>query len=63
MAEKSYIMNRGEIMKTISVRISEEEKQLLENYCDENDFSMSQVIRKLIKELLANNAKEETGAR
>ena len=56
-------MNRGEFMKTISVRISEEEKQLLENYCDENDFSMSQIIRKLIKEFLANNAKEETGAR
>jgi antitoxin component of RelBE/YafQ-DinJ toxin-antitoxin module len=48
-------------MKTLSIRISEEEKQLLEDYCGKNDLTMSQVIRKLIKELLTNNAKEETG--
>ncbi len=41
-------------MKTISLRLEDTEKEQLENYCKNNDITMSQVIRKLIKEFLAN---------
>ena len=37
-------------MATISIRIDEKEKELLNKYADENDLSMSQVVRKAIKE-------------
>lgn len=36
----------------IACRISEEEKQLLDKYCEEQDMPMSQVIRKAIKQFL-----------
>lgn len=39
-------------MATISIRIDEKEKELLNKYADENDLSMSQVVRKAIKEFL-----------
>ena len=44
-------------MTTISVRLEDSEKELLKKYADENDLSMSQVIRKAIKELLAQETK------
>ena len=37
-------------MKTISVRLSEEEKEKIEKFAKENDLSLSQVIRKALKE-------------
>ena len=40
-------------MTTISVRIEDNEKELLKKYADENDLSMSQVIRKAIKKLIS----------
>lgn len=49
-------------MKTISVRLSDEEKEAFDNRCKELDLTMSQVMRKLIKEFIANNAKEEVGS-
>lgn len=44
-------------MTTISVRLEDSEKELLKKYADEKDLSMSQVIRKAIKELLAQETK------
>jgi predicted transcriptional regulator len=40
-------------MSTISIRISEEEKEAIMKYAKENDLTMSQVMRKAIKEFLA----------
>ena len=42
-------------MTTISVRLEDSEKELLKEYSDKNDLSMSQVIRKAIKELIQEN--------
>lgn len=39
-------------MTTISVRISEEEKKRIEEYARKEDLSMSQIIRKALKEFL-----------
>ena len=39
-------------MATISIRIDEEMKEALNKYAEANDLSMSQVIRKSIKEFL-----------
>ena len=39
---------------TVSFRLTEEEKKMLEQYCEENDLSMSQVIRRAIKEYIKN---------
>lgn len=39
-------------MTTISVRLEDSEKEALKKYADEHDLSMSQVIRKAIKELI-----------
>ena len=46
-------------MKTISVRLSDEEKEAFDTFCKDLDLSMSHIMRKLIKEFIANNAKEE----
>ena len=45
-------------MKTISVRISDEEKEAFDIRCDELDLTMSQVMRKFIRDFI-NNDKEE----
>jgi predicted transcriptional regulator len=37
-------------MTTITIRLSEEEKQKIAEYAEKNDLSMSQVIRKSLKE-------------
>ena len=42
-------------MTTVSVRLEDSEKDLLKKYADEHDLSMSQVIRKAIKELIQDN--------
>ena len=39
-------------MATISIRIDEEIKEALNKYAEVNDLSMSQVIRKAIKDFL-----------
>lgn len=41
-----------ERFSTVSVRMTQEEKEILQEYCDVNDLSMSQVIRKAIKDYL-----------
>lgn len=44
-------------MKTISVRISEEEKEAFDKICKKLDLSMSHIMRKLIKNFI--QGKEE----
>lgn len=45
-------------MATLSIRIEDNDKESLQRYASENDLSVSQVIRKAIKEFL-NKEKEE----
>ena len=40
-------------MTTITIRLEEIEKQAIAQYANENDLSMSQVIRRAVKEFLA----------
>ena len=39
-------------MTTITIRLEETEKQAIAQYANENDLSMSQVIRRAVKEFL-----------
>ena len=39
-------------MERITIRLDEVEKELLQEYVEENDTTVSQVIRRLIKEFL-----------
>ncbi len=39
-------------MERITIRLDEVEKELLQEYAEENDTTVSQVIRRLIKEFL-----------
>lgn len=47
-------------MKTISVRLSDEEKEAFDNRCKELDLTMSQVMRKYIKDFITES-KEDAG--
>ena len=44
-------------MAILSIRIEDNDKEALQKYANENDLSVSQVIRKAIKEFL-NKEKE-----
>lgn len=48
-------------MTTISCKVSEQEKELLVNFAVENDLSMSQVVRKALKEFFAKIEAEKAG--
>lgn len=50
-------INISEVIQltTISIRIDEIEKQLLQEYAEENDTTVSWVVRKAIKEFLASH--------
>ena len=39
-------------MERITIRLDEVEKELLQDYAEENNTTISQVIRRLIKEFL-----------
>lgn len=39
-------------MTTISIRIDENEKEIIQKYAKDNDLTVSQVIRRAIKEFL-----------
>ena len=39
-------------MTTISIRIEDDEKERIQEYADEHDLSMSQVIRRAVREFL-----------
>lgn len=41
-------------MTTLTIRLSEEEKQKLIEYAEEFDLSMSQLVRKALKEYLSS---------
>ena len=40
------------LLTSITIKIDDIEKQLLQEYAEENDLTISQVIRRLIKNLL-----------
>jgi predicted transcriptional regulator len=42
-------------LATITIRIDETEKEALQQFAQENDLSVSQVVRKAIKEFLRMN--------
>ena len=46
-------------MKTVSVQITDEEKEIFNTLCKEQDLTMSYMLRKFIRDYIANNAKEE----
>lgn len=52
---KGVISLGKEAMTTISVRLSQEEKDKLQSLAKEQDLSMSHLIRKAIKQYLQNN--------
>lgn len=52
MAKENY--------STVSVRLTIEEKTELIQYCEDNDLTMSQVIRKAIKEYLSGQDMDKT---
>lgn len=41
---------------TIQFKVDEDFKQQVTNYCDEHDIVMSQLIRQLLKEEMAQNS-------
>ena len=44
-------------MTQIAARVTEEEKQDFNSYCDEHDISLSQLIRWAVKEYIENHSK------
>lgn len=46
-------------MKTVSVRISDEEKEIFEKYCKEQDLTMSHMLRRQIKEIVVQQEEKE----
>ena len=42
----------GDIVTSITIKIDDIEKQLLQEYAEDNDLTISQVVRRLIKDLL-----------
>ena len=46
-------------MTTITIRLEEVEKQAIAQYAHENDLSMSQVIRRAVKEFLVKEQNKE----
>lgn len=46
-------------MTTLTIRLSEEEKQKLIEYAEELDLSMSQLVRKALKEYLSSLESKE----
>ena len=46
-------------MTTITISLEESEKQAIAQYANENDLSMSQVVRRAIKMLLNTDSNKE----
>ena len=51
---KGVIVLGKENMSTVSIRISQDEKDKLQQLAKENDLSMSQIIRKALRLYLEN---------
>lgn len=47
-------------MTTISIRIEEDEKELIQQYAKDHDLTVSQVIRRAVRDFLAT--KEDSAA-
>ena len=45
-------------MTTITIRLEESEKQAIAEYAEANDLSMSQVVRRALKEYFAKQQEE-----
>lgn len=52
---KGVVILGKEDMTTMSIRISQEEKDKLQTLAKEQDLSMSHLIRKAIRQFLQNN--------
>lgn len=52
-------MARREDMTKVSFRLSLEEKEKLMQFAEENDLTISQVIRRSVKKFLENKVNEE----
>ena len=50
---------RGEKMTNIGIRLEENEKQAIIEYANAHDLSISQVVRRAIKEFLAKENNKE----
>ena len=46
-------------MTTITIRLEESEKQAIAEYAEANDLSMSQVVRRALKEYFAKQQEEK----
>lgn len=46
-------------MTTITIRLEEVEKQAIAQYANENDLSMSQVVRRALKEFFTKEAQNK----
>ena len=55
--EGGYVM--ADEMGKMSIRIDLEDKEALAKYAKENDLTMSQLLRRMIKEFLRDNASKE----
>lgn len=45
-------------MAQVATRVTEEEKKVLDEFCKEHDITLSQLIRRAIKEYIANHNEE-----
>lgn len=50
---------RGDIMTNIGIRLEESEKQAIVEYANAHDLSISQVVRRAIKEFLIKENNKE----
>ena len=48
-------------MKTISVQITDEEKEIFNALCKEQDLTMSYMLRKFIRDFIKEKEDAETG--
>lgn len=55
------IVKVGENMKTISVQITDEEKEIFNAKCKEMDLTMSYMLRKFIKDFIREKEGAEPG--
>lgn len=46
-------------MVNVTVRLDENEKKAIQDYAEENGYTMSQAIRRAVKEFLAKQDKKE----
>lgn len=48
-------------MTTVSIRMEDSEKEAIQKYADEHDLSMSQVMRRAIREFLLGQQETAVG--